>query len=171
MRSVKGFTLIELMVTIVVAAIIASIALPAFQNLIISNRLNTTATEMVDAISFSRSESIKLNRPITFCRASSAAANTCAAGTGWEHWIVVDGNRVLRRGLLNTFDGTLGVTSDLTEHRATFGGDGLARTGANVVNEALISICAESGPTQGIRNVTFGAAGRISSTSATGSCS
>ena len=43
MERVKGFTLIELMVTLVIAGVLLSIAIPSFQNLIIDSRLNAAA--------------------------------------------------------------------------------------------------------------------------------
>ena len=46
----KGFTLIELMVTIAIMAVIAAIAAPSFQNLIQKNQLKTEVSEFLDAI-------------------------------------------------------------------------------------------------------------------------
>lgn len=170
MKSVKGFTLIELMVTVVIMAILASIALPSFRNLIISNRLNTLSTEMVDAISFARSESIKRNRTIVLCRAATAGATSCTSGSPWANWVVLSGTDVLRQGEINSFNDSVRVSSGLTNDRVSFGGDGLARNGGSIItDEEEFTICATSGP-ESIRNVTFGAASRVSITRAAGTC-
>jgi len=171
MKSVKGFTLIELMVAVTVAAILVGIAAPSFRNLIVSNRLNALSTEMVDAISFARSESIKRNSPIVFCRAASATATTCASGSSWSHWVILSGTDVLRRGEINTYNSTLRVASDLTNDRVVFGGDGLARTGTNIITESEISLCSTTGPSESIREITFGAASRVSTNKLAGTCS
>lgn len=71
-RVPRGFTLVELMVTIVVAAILTAIAVPNFRNLILSNRLTTTANEVVDALNIARMEAVKLNAPVQFCSNSSS---------------------------------------------------------------------------------------------------
>lgn len=167
----NGFTLIELIVTIAVAAILIGIAIPSFRNLIVSNRLNTISTEMVSAISFARSESVKRNSPIVLCRAASSTATACASGDEWTHWVILSGSDVIRRGEINSHNSTIRVSSDLTNDQVVFAGDGLARTGGNIINESEISICSTFGPSESIREVTFGAASRISTNRVTGTCS
>lgn len=171
MRGVNGFTLIEMMVTIAVAAILVSIAVPSFRNLIVSNRLNTVATEMVDAISFARSESIKRNSPAVFCRVASSTSTVCATGSSWSHWVILSGADLIRRGEVNNYNATIRVASDLTDDRVVFGGDGLARTGGSIINESTISVCSTSGSGESIRNITFGAASRVSTNRVSGTCS
>lgn len=170
MKSVKGFTLIELMVTITVAAILIGIAVPSFRGLIISNRLNTLSAEMVDAIGFARSESIKRNRTVVLCRVNTAGATSCNSGSPWVHWVVLAGNEVLRQGQVNTYGGTLRVTSTLTNNRVSFGGDGLARNGNSIITtDQRFTVCATTGP-ESIRNVNFGAASRVSIVRVAGRC-
>jgi type IV fimbrial biogenesis protein FimT len=171
MRSVKGFTLIELMVTIAIAGILAAIALPSFQNMIVSSRLNGVASDMVDIVSFARSESIKRNSTIRLCRAASATATSCAGTSGdWVDWVVLSGSTVLRRDQLNDHGGSIELTSTLTGDRVDFGSDGLARTGGNLVAESEISVCATAGPRDSIRDVRFGAASRVSVVKVAGAC-
>lgn len=87
----NGFTLIELMVTISVAAILLALAAPAFQGLLISNRITAQTNDLVSDLAFARSEAIKRGVRVTVCFANTAT--TCGAGTNWtQGWIVfVDG--------------------------------------------------------------------------------
>ncbi len=59
-----GFTLVELMVTVAVISILASVAVPAYQNMIETRRV-VAATEGIYAqMQFARSEAIKLNQDL-----------------------------------------------------------------------------------------------------------
>lgn len=75
-----GFTLIELMAAVAVAAIMLVLAVPAFNHLIISSRLTSTANGVVGAINTARVEAIKRNAPVAFC--GSAGNSGSAPGSG-----------------------------------------------------------------------------------------
>lgn len=76
-----GFTLIELMVTIAVAAILVAIAVPSFKKLTVSNALTTAANDMVGALNLARMESIKLNATAQFCGNTTTTNGTDTLGT------------------------------------------------------------------------------------------
>jgi len=58
MKTQNAFTLVELMVTLAVAAILVSMALPNMRSVLLSNRITSKANELVRAINYVRSESI-----------------------------------------------------------------------------------------------------------------
>lgn len=83
----KGFTLIELMVTISVAAILLVIAVPNFQTFVLNNRITGQANDMMTALNYARSEAIKRGLPVSICSSTTGAA--CAGSTDWgTGWIV-----------------------------------------------------------------------------------
>ena len=77
-RHVRGFTLVELMITLVVAIVLIMIAVPSFKNLTLYNKLTTTANDLVNAINSARMEAIKRNANTQFC-SNSISANMPSA--------------------------------------------------------------------------------------------
>jgi type IV fimbrial biogenesis protein FimT len=84
--SERGFTLIELMVTVSVAAILAMIAVPSYNEAMLGSKLNTLANNFVASAQLARSEAIKRNAAVTLAAPSGAWKD------GWE---VRDGGTVL----------------------------------------------------------------------------
>lgn len=87
-----GFTLVELMTTLAVAAVILTLAVPSFSTIIKDNRQVTQANDLITTLVYARSEAINRGSRITVCKSNDAA--TCAASGGWEQgWIAfVDAN-------------------------------------------------------------------------------
>ncbi len=61
MNAERGFTLLELIVTVVVASILLTVAVPSFTTLIRSNRAASEANALLTMLTLARSEAIKRN--------------------------------------------------------------------------------------------------------------
>ena len=59
-RSLRGFTIIELMVALAVAAVLITIGLPAFNGFLGQQRLTTYTNDLISGIAYARSEAAKL---------------------------------------------------------------------------------------------------------------
>lgn len=79
-------TLIELMVTLSLVAILATLAVPSFNGALASNRLSSATTEVYTALVQAKSEAVRRGKRVTVC--ASANGSTCSNNpdgwnTGW----------------------------------------------------------------------------------------
>lgn len=84
-----GFTLVELMITLLLAAIVLSYGVPAFRNLILNNRQAAYMNDILTSLMLARSEALKRHHSVTVCKSADHLA--CTTAGGWEQgWIVFD---------------------------------------------------------------------------------
>ena len=91
-RRQSGMTVLELLVTMVVAVILLGVGVPSFSSAILSTRMGTQASDFFGSVQRARSEAITRATPVTVCK--SASGTSCTTAGNWEDgWIVfVDGN-------------------------------------------------------------------------------
>ena len=83
----RGFSLIELLVTITIASIIAGLAAPSFSKMMNANRIQTSASALQGDMMFARAEAAKRGTSVSLC--PSADQQTCITSTSWQSgWIV-----------------------------------------------------------------------------------
>ncbi len=83
----RGFTLIELIVGLAVAAIVMGIAVPSFKSVIESGRTKGVANDFVTAINVTRNEAITRGERVSMCKSANGTA--CTTSGGWQQgWIV-----------------------------------------------------------------------------------
>jgi type IV fimbrial biogenesis protein FimT len=89
-----GMTMIEILVTVVVMAVLMAIAIPSFKNASLGSQLAAAANNLLASVQLARSEAIKRNTAVTLC--ASADGATCAGSGGWEQgWIMTDATAVV----------------------------------------------------------------------------
>jgi type IV fimbrial biogenesis protein FimT len=96
-RGARGFTMTELVVTVAIAAILATVAVPGFNGVIASQRARVFASDLYATLAKARSEAVTLNGNVTL------QAN---AG-GWQNgWQILDPNG----NVLDNHAAAVGVT-------------------------------------------------------------
>jgi type IV fimbrial biogenesis protein FimT len=138
-----GFTLLELLMTIAIAAIVMALAMPSYRYVTNSNRIAGEINGLLGDLQFARAEAIKEGFNVTVC--VSQNGTSCNGATSWENgWIVfsdpastglVGANGALRVQSpfsgSDTFDASNGV------NRITFNREGYA---AGIPTGTLISL-------------------------------
>lgn len=83
-RKQLGFTLTELLIVMVIAAIMAMIALPNMSQWIASRRIASHAEQVANLLRFSRGEAVRLNLPVYICpvqvKKDGTPNNKCDSG-------------------------------------------------------------------------------------------
>ena len=174
-RRERGFTIIELMVAAAVAAVLLLIAIPSFKSITLSNRLTTTANDMVAAISTARMEAIKQNANSQLC-SNSATINSsdtlgtqCGTQTGAVYVLTNTTATQVRAGIAG-IDSSIQISGNVTALR--FGGQGLAHTTASSTpyTGTVMDICTTSLTTENHRVISLSAGSAITTSTQSGTC-
>ncbi|TXI95049.1 MAG: prepilin-type N-terminal cleavage/methylation domain-containing protein [Burkholderiaceae bacterium] len=93
-RLQAGVTLVELLVVIVITGVLASVAIPSYRSMVVSNRVSGMVSDLHSALLLARSEALKRGTTISVCKTSNASATAplcdpTAGSLGWATgWIV-----------------------------------------------------------------------------------
>ena len=83
-----GFTLVEMVVTLLILAILVGVGVPTFLDATLGSRLGSAANNLVVSLYLARSEAIKRNTTVKVCASTDGA--TCATSSSWQGgWIVI----------------------------------------------------------------------------------
>ena len=164
-----GFTLIELMVTLSIAVIMLTIAIPNFRDFLLNSRLTAQTNELVLALTYAKSEAIKRNVRVAVCSRSTDTA--CSGNTTWDNgWLVfVDNNG----------NGTVDGADQILKVRAPLDGGNTLRAGRDRVafqnsgfspgfNDTL-NLCDSRGAADG-RQIVVSPQGRVASQTGAVAC-
>lgn len=169
----QGFSLVELMVTIAVAAILLAIATPSFTSIINSNRLSSAANEMVATLQTARMEAVRRNTTVQVC--GSNDQTTCDGGN--VAWIALvadgDGNGVADDAeVLRVSAFHPAVQASIGTGDLAFRADGFARDAGDpdgvLLNTSFRFCIPTTQPTENVRVVSIGSGSRISTDSKDG---
>ncbi len=154
----KGFTLIELMVTLIVLVVLLSIGIPSFSDWVKNNRLDTATRTLASALQLARNEAI-----------SRQTAVTIDSGGNWGNGLTIytdespTGNTalagvdILIKDLSFSLDGITTTTND--DRYISFTNTGLLST--LDTSPLILTLCHSSGEADGTQ-ITINAVGRTS---------
>lgn len=167
-----GFTLVELMMTLVIAGIIATQAVPSFGKMIARNRLVTQTNDLVADIHLARSEAVTRGARVILCRSADPRATTPSCSgttqtwtTGWLLYAESDGtagflasggDTLIRIGQPAHSSITI-KTNATSNNNLEYNADGTTNEGGNT---AVFAICDTDGGTTTGRQININGVGR-----------
>ncbi|GMR17077.1 MAG: hypothetical protein BMS9Abin32_133 [Gammaproteobacteria bacterium] len=88
-RSQTGFTLYELMITLLIIGVVLTIGVPNLSEFRANSNMTSTANDLLSSFQLARSEAARTKAPITICASANStdAAANCG-GTFDQGWII-----------------------------------------------------------------------------------
>ncbi len=146
----RGFTIVELLVTLGVATILVSVAVPSFRTISMNSKQAGTVNELVAGMHLARNTAITLNARVGICASSNGVS--CEVVDWNEGWIAFhdeDGDQVrdADETILGTSSGVNGITIDSTQFPNTFTyrPNGRVMNGALATNSGEFALCDRRG--------------------------
>jgi len=136
LNRLSGFTLVEVMISVAVVAILLMIGIPSFRYVTNSNRIAAEINGLLGDMQYARAEAIKEGQPITVCVSSNGTS--CANVNTWQNgWIVLNAasNVILR--VQKTFASTDTFVATNGVGAVTFNREGYAN---GIANGTLIAL-------------------------------
>ena len=165
----QGFSLIELIIAISIAAILLVMAIPSFTSFLNKNRVTSQANELLATFQIARIEAVRNGREVVVCGSANANATTpsCSAGNAWAGWIAfvdADGDNAFDVGeklvAANLLSGVTATTSTSIGSFIIFQPDGLARKSDGKILQGKVGLCIPTTtPLENARDVAFALGG------------
>lgn len=138
-RRRHGFTAVELLVVLAIAAILVSLAAPSFQGLLTSNRIKNHFSLLQRDLQLTRAEALRTGQSVTICTSSNGSSCNISSGDWHSGWIIFtdpQGNRSIDPGdqilrVQPPLSGSITLLSSPTTSAITFNRSGFA-IGLNV---------------------------------------
>lgn len=166
-RRARGFTLIELMVGISVLGVLLAVGVPAFTDIIRTNRVASQTNDLVAALSIARVEASRRGIPMSVC-AANAGQTACEGDNenNWQNGWMVFSDRAGAAGTIDAGDQILEVSKPVgASLQLTSGGFGFVRFAADgrAQNNVMFSVRPETCTGTNMRRITLELTGRINS--------
>ena len=159
MNRVSGYTMIELIITVMVGSVLLMIAIPTFFWVTNSNRIAAEINGLLGDLQFARGEAVKEGQNVTVC--VSTNGTTCANLNTWQKgWIVFSTANNLPLRVQNQFTSTDTFVASNAVGTITFNRDGYAN---GIANGTLIELHDQTNNHNWTRCLTINLVGMIAS--------
>jgi type IV fimbrial biogenesis protein FimT len=164
----RGFTLVELLTVIAIAAVLVSVGLPSLGSAADSVKLSSASNTFFSALHLARSEAINRHGRVVLCKSQNGLS--CAQDGGWEQgWLMFhdannnaardSGETVIQRA--EALHASLRLTGNLNvEKYISFASTGAAKLIGGGFQAGTLTLCRESDSAGQGRQIILNAVGR-----------
>jgi len=145
-----GFTLLELLVTLLIGAIFVSLAIPSFDRMVQGGRLSTAYNSLLGELAYTRSQAVKRSALVSICATSDGATcNTSSWELGRLVFVDVNGNGDYEPGdtLLKVFEESQNAVT-IRASALTDTGAVVFDSGGAITDTGNLFLCDERGATE-----------------------
>ncbi len=89
-RWTRGMTMLDLMITISIGAILLAAGVPTFSATANKNQIDTTATQLLMSLNVARSEAVKRRRSVRVCPSEDSSSCSTEDGAWNSGWLVFE---------------------------------------------------------------------------------
>lgn len=159
-RRTRGFTLLELLIAMAVAAILLAIATPSYRSVVQRNSIAANVNDLVGDVNYARSEAVTRGQDVYIC--SSTNQLDCNGGENWSSgWVVYAATDPSTSSPVPTADNRLRVRGRTTaDFELAANGDSL-RFNSNGFAMAGNTFTAKAGDVSRTTTISVAATGRV----------
>ncbi|MGE5155556.1 MAG: GspH/FimT family pseudopilin [Bdellovibrio bacteriovorus] len=124
----SGVTLIELLVTLSVVAILLTLGVAGFRTLIANAKMTNAANSLIGHLQFARSEAVKRSAEVGLCPSTNGTSCVVSGDGSWEIGYIaqLEGSGQVLRWVEPSEMAGITITKSGTSPRIVFKGDGSA---------------------------------------------
>lgn len=121
----RAFTLVEMMITIAVLAIVLGIGVPSMSAFIESNRLTSVTNDLLSSLQYARAEALRQRSRVTICQ-RAANSDACDDNGNWANgWLIYLDDNPAATPVANS-EGLLRIVSNLNAGNLVISGSAQA---------------------------------------------
>jgi len=88
-KILKGFTLLELIITVSLLSLVTAIAVPSFTTMVQNNRIRSTTNHIISSLQFARQTAVIEQTEVTACTPELGNPQSCALNNQWKNGVAL----------------------------------------------------------------------------------
>jgi len=143
----RGFTLVELMVGVALAAILLAVAAPSFMEVTARMRVEGVAHNLATDLQLARTEAVQRRAAVNLVTAANGASYTLTTGGNTLKTVTLSGGATMSGGVTVTFEALRGLANAAVLNTSVSGTSAQLRVTSDAMGR--VQMCSPSGALKG----------------------